>query len=279
MIKNALKSVLPSVIVCWLTAIISNVECSAGSGNIDTETTIVMETPSSRGQLLRSIATSSMNSNETMFSSSYDNDDPFERLERFKKIQANLQKEITERAREQKRRAREMIQKLPQPRQEDLEKVTQEEFDRMTMKQKERGLGWFGDSSSNGGGSTSAEVLLDPSQYYDKWAQAYRMLGGFIDCDHDKSNNNNHHSGDQQQQYQNMEDKTACSRWMLWASVSKRFFSVNGLFIFVLRTSKTVSFTSFFLIILSSLIFGSMSTPTTKEMNMTNTSAIALQVF
>jgi hypothetical protein len=56
----------------------------------------------------------------------------------------------------------------------------------------------------------SANYLADPSQDYDKWAQAYRMLGGYIDCDHDKEAS---HSNDKN-------NGQACSRWMLWAAVS-----------------------------------------------------------
>ena len=43
-----------------------------------------------------------------------------------------------------------------------------------------RHLGW-GDSSSQ-----SAD-LADVGESSDKWQQAYRMLGDFIDCDHGKS--------------------------------------------------------------------------------------------
>ena len=71
-----------------------------------------------------------------------------------------------------------------------------------------------------GGGGNSQHMIeyADPGDDYDMWQQAYRMLGGFIDCDHQKSegsgdnnNNNNNNGGD---------NGGACSRWMMWASVS-----------------------------------------------------------
>ncbi|KAL3788932.1 hypothetical protein HJC23_000216 [Cyclotella cryptica] len=65
----------------------------------------------------------------------------------------------------------------------------------------------------------SASGLAENTQYYDKWQQAYRFLGGFIDCDHswsqgshDKNNNNNRN------QNNNQNGNSACSRWMMWAA-------------------------------------------------------------
>ena len=138
--------------------------------------------------------------------------------------QTNEQRESKTPPKEWLKKAKDVFQKMPQPKAEKLEQISIEEFEMMTKTQTERGLGWFGDSSSsstNGGASISSQVLLDPSQYYDKWAQAYRMLGGYIDCDHDKSNNNNNqHSNDNNNNNQNNNQRTGCSRWMIWASVS-----------------------------------------------------------
>ena len=82
-----------------------------------------------------------------------------------------------------------------------------------------RTLSWF----SGGGADTgaySSGVLADPSQDYDMWAQAYRMLGGFIDCDHDKSEG----SGDRNNGNGNGRNGNgACSRWMMWAAVSMTY--------------------------------------------------------
>lgn len=121
------------------------------------------------------------------------------------------------RMQERRRRAREFLERNPSPPPSDrrqLVKMTDEQV---------RKLGWFG------GGSTSTDLyssgfLADPSQTYDKWAQAYRMLGVMIDCDHAKDegshdnnkNNNNDQGGSSQ----------TCSRWMLWAAV-RVFFSLS----------------------------------------------------
>lgn len=63
----------------------------------------------------------------------------------------------------------------------------------------------FWKSSSSG----TAE-FADPGEEWDWWAQAYRMLGGFIDCDHHKGDGSGSGSGDG--------DGSGCSRWMMWAS-------------------------------------------------------------
>jgi len=47
-------------------------------------------------------------------------------------------------------------------------------------------------------------ALMDISQSYDWFAQGYRMLGGFVDCDHPKDGNDDNGAG--------------CSRWMMWAA-------------------------------------------------------------
>jgi hypothetical protein len=168
------------------------------------------------GQQIRSTTARSIN--ETTPFTDYES--PFQQMERFKRIQAAALLDVKQSSKERKAKAREVMKKMPQPRQGDLERISAAEFDQMTQKHKERGLSWFGEGSSSSSiGSMSEEVLVDPSQYYDKWAQAYRMLGGYIDCDHDKSQNNNHHSNDNQQNEEEAEID-ACSRWMIWASVS-----------------------------------------------------------
>lgn len=68
-----------------------------------------------------------------------------------------------------------------------------------------------------GGSSNNGENLIDyadPGNDYDMWQQAYRMLGGFIDCDHRKSEG----SGDNGGGGSGDGDNQACSRWMMWAS-------------------------------------------------------------
>ena len=46
------------------------------------------------------------------------------------------------------------------------------------------------------------------------------MLGGFIDCDHSKSNGS-HDSGENKN-----DGSGGCSRWMMWAAVSLNPFSI-----------------------------------------------------
>lgn len=116
-----------------------------------------------------------------------------------------------QRAKERSERAREKL-KRSQP--EGLHRMTKEEVDKLSEQDHPfmRRASW-----GNGGGSGSwGDFLEDPSQEYDKWQQAYRFLGGYIDCDHDMSQgsgsgDNNNNDGDGQ---------TACSRWMIWAAVS-----------------------------------------------------------
>lgn len=71
------------------------------------------------------------------------------------------------------------------------------------------------------------EYFADTGSEIDQWAQAYRMLGGFIDCDHNKDDS--HDSGD--------DEEEGCSRWMMWAAYynpnyngggRNEYFSYNG---------------------------------------------------
>ena len=110
------------------------------------------------------------------------------------------------RMRERRERARDLLGKLPLPQQ--AEKVPADDV--------ERHLSWFGGGSSASATAYSAQVLADPSEEYDKWAQSYRMLGGYIDCDHPKDDEHHSGSGDNN----NDDEGSACSRWMIWASVS-----------------------------------------------------------
>ena len=73
-----------------------------------------------------------------------------------------------------------------------------------------------------GGSSNNGENLIDyadPGNDYDMWQQAYRMLGGFIDCDHRKSEGSGDNGGGGSGDGDG--DNQACSRWMMWASVSE----------------------------------------------------------
>lgn len=138
-------------------------------------------------------------------------EDPFLQLEIMRGFRAQVQEERKHRLKDRRVKAKQVFNKLPKsPKEGTIERVSEEDWKEIDSKQKKRGLNWFGDSGTT---TNSYSVLADPAAYYDKWAQAYRMLGGFIDCDHSKSENS-HDNGDGD----NNEDG-ACSRWMMWAAV------------------------------------------------------------
>mmetsp|Transcript_4206 Transcript_4206/g.8025 ORF Transcript_4206/g.8025 Transcript_4206/m.8025 type:complete len:610 (+) Transcript_4206:472-2301(+) len=87
-----------------------------------------------------------------------------------------------------------------------------------------RGLG-----GGNGGyyyGSHVPNFLAPVDQYYDPWAQAYRMLGGYIDCDHAKDNG--HGGSHDNNKNQNQNNQNTCSRWMMWAAYVDPNYSGGG---------------------------------------------------
>jgi hypothetical protein len=139
---------------------------------------------------------------------------PFEKMEAERLAKKLRMKERREKA------ARHFAIMNPNPQQ--LERVDPEEWEDVEKRQQEQHANherklssWF----SNSGGSTSpysTSVLADPSVDYDMWAQGYRMLGGFIDCDH--GTEEDQHSQDNNND--NNDNDTACSRWMMWAAVS-----------------------------------------------------------
>jgi hypothetical protein len=119
------------------------------------------------------------------------------------------------RMQERRRRAREHLERNPPPPPSagQLHRLTDEQLRRAAGQQRDLGR-WFG------GGTYATDLystgfLADASQTYDKWAQAYRMLGAMIDCDHVKQegSHDNNKNGNNNQQSQ------TCSRWMLWAAV------------------------------------------------------------
>lgn len=119
-------------------------------------------------------------------------------------------KERKKRILEQRERARRKIESI-QPDLSQLKLLSEDEVTQAVKDDQPWARRLWGGSSSN-----DAVELADASQYYDKWQQAYRMLGGFIDCDHDKDGEDNH-SGDND----NEANENGCSRWMLWAAVSR----------------------------------------------------------
>ena len=123
-----------------------------------------------------------------------------------------------QRAKERSERAREMLQSH-QPDPSDMKRMTKEQINRMEEEHPWMRRAAWGSSS----GGEWADFLEDPSQEYDKWAQAYRFLGGYIDCDNDKSQG----SGDRDRNDGNDNGITACSRWMIWAAVRKKYAVEN----------------------------------------------------
>jgi hypothetical protein len=173
----------------------------------------------------------------------------------------------------QKETLRNVYEKFPKAPAGKVEFIPEASWRKIQQTQQDRGLSWFGGGSFSGsygnyGGYNHA--MVDPSQFYDKWAQAYRMLGGFIDCDHDKSqnsrdnkNNNNGNGNNNNKNGNNNYSQNGCSRWMLWASVSivalrsrRLMFSNNNHSQQSCTTTRTNS--------------GSTSTRTIKAMNTTS---------
>lgn len=119
-----------------------------------------------------------------------------------------------ERNKERRAKINEAMNKV-RPSSEGVERVSKEEFESMQQDHPEFRKLW-------GGGSSSKNHMIqyaDPGDDYDMWQQAYRMLGGFIDCDHQKSEGSGDHN-DEDGGGGNGENNGACSRWMMWASVS-----------------------------------------------------------
>ena len=112
------------------------------------------------------------------------------------------------RQRERNERVKEKM-KYMKPDIKKMERVSEEELN--ANPELKRNLGWV-----TGGSSSQAVEYANPGDDYDMWQQAYRMLGGFIDCDHQKSEG----SGDKNDGDDG--DGQFCSRWMMWAAVSYR---------------------------------------------------------
>ena len=117
------------------------------------------------------------------------------------------------RRRERMRERNELIKDaMKYVRPDTVERVSPEELSSLAEENPSlRKLGWS-QWSANGGSTID---YADPGEDYDMWQQAFRMLGGFIDCDHSKDQGGGSHDG-------NDGGGDGCSRWMLWASVSGR---------------------------------------------------------
>lgn len=119
------------------------------------------------------------------------------------------------------------------PNLETLERMDPKDaYEKLKTNSKNRNFDFLKSTTRNlwawgGSGSTNIdEEVYENSNFaenavsYDYWAQAYRMLGGYIDCDHPKDSGGGSGSGDG--------NAAACSRWMVWASYVDPYYSGGG---------------------------------------------------
>jgi len=128
----------------------------------------------------------------------------------------DLQKERKARKeRRQERKAR--ASKVQAEHRQKAQHEQPRKLEKMPEEHVKRELNWFSGGSS--GGSISEKYLADPSQEYDKWAQAYRFLGGYIDCDHGWGEDGHSGSGEN-----GGGEDGGCSRWMIWAAYYNPYY-------------------------------------------------------
>ena len=149
---------------------------------------------------------------------------------------------------ERKRRAAENMRNFS-PEHGTAERLSAEEINRLVNRAKEtdpegklpqnqwiRRMAWY-DFGGMGDGVPSDykpydDGYADPGYDWPMWAQAYRMLGGFIDCDWQQGEEEPGGGGEggrKRRMNQNGEERDlsgdggtedACGRWMMWAAVS-----------------------------------------------------------
>lgn len=66
------------------------------------------------------------------------------------------------------------------------------------------------------GSKYNKNIFADPYQEYDMWDQAFRMLGGYIDCDPNEMVEQNSH--DNRRAKSGDDQGNGCTRWVIWAS-------------------------------------------------------------
>ena len=119
---------------------------------------------------------------------------------------------LARRERNRQRRAKVAdAMKKARPDTSKIEKLSEEEINKISENHPQEFRKLWGGS---GNSESNLIAYADPGDDYDMWQQAYRMLGGFIDCDHQKSEGSGDGGGSGDG------DGQACSRWMMWASVS-----------------------------------------------------------
>jgi len=72
--------------------------------------------------------------------------------------------------------------------------------------------------------------LADPGQYFDVWAQAYRMLGVYINCQSSASSNgwNGYYGYGNNNNNNDDDEEDGCQRWVIWASYVNPAYNGNG---------------------------------------------------
>ena len=203
-----------TIFASWLAVTVPAASSTTVTMDVTDSTTTAATTANTGRRIRRLARPPALQTNRTTTTA-----DPFERLKQYKEQKNKERPARKNRMKERRIKAQEFLDRIrPQP--DNVEPVSKEQMNKFLAT--DRGLSWFGGDGA-GSDAYSSGVLADPSQEYDKWAQAYRMLGGFIDCDHDKDGDDDHNSGDNNNNNNNDyggDDASACSRWMLWAAVS-----------------------------------------------------------
>jgi hypothetical protein len=126
-------------------------------------------------------------------------------------------------------RAEKMNQEDIQSLMNDLEKQDPE----LLQRPESRWLWTLGGGGGSGGSRKSN--IADPSVYWDKWAQAFRMLGVYLECSNGASQWMYGGGGGNGKGNNKNGDNYGCKRWVLWAAVSEKNMSgLSCLFLFCL---------------------------------------------
>lgn len=102
-----------------------------------------------------------------------------------------------------------------QPEPGQLQRMTSEEIDTVYGKAAKEDPSFEDENHKWMRNLGNTNTLADPGDSYDEWAQGYRMLGAFIDCDNAKSEGSGDNGGGGGG---GAYGGGACSRWMMWAS-------------------------------------------------------------
>lgn len=150
-------------------------------------------------------------------SNEFDPKVPPKTQEEMDQLRIERKRRIEERREKAKEKIREIFDNPLEYKTDSAVKMSDQEFESMrkdilrddpNLEREESRLLW---NKSN----QNSHSLADPFAYYDTWAQAYRMLGIYIECSN---------AGDQRYYYyknNNNKDDEGCSRYVVWAAVSR----------------------------------------------------------